>query len=222
MNFLNRALDVFSAALVTPIYYVAFTTLTIVASVVLFREFESVAATELATELCGFLTILGGVFILHATKDADPSARTPSADAPSAEPCSSRTGVIRQSVGKLRRGLLGRGCRQLMATPAAALRSSQRRIHSGSPNRLMLPLLVSLPALSRRCFGSGGKGMCSWRCRHSRGRRQCAGAKRVQSGCTGCHPLERAVSLSSHVQLKCRNTLLAGCCSASRCFWRDH
>lgn len=73
MNFLNRALDVFSAALVTPIYYVMFTTLTILASVILFREFESVAPTELATELCGFLTILGGVFILHATRDADPS-----------------------------------------------------------------------------------------------------------------------------------------------------
>lgn len=74
MNFLNRALDVFSAALVTPIYYVTFTTLTILASVILFKEYESVAPTEMATELCGFLTILGGVFILHATRDADPAA----------------------------------------------------------------------------------------------------------------------------------------------------
>lgn len=69
MNFLNRALDVFSAALVTPIYYVAFTSLTILASVIMFREWEAMGGVELATVFCGFCTIMGGVYLLHAIGD---------------------------------------------------------------------------------------------------------------------------------------------------------
>jgi uncharacterized membrane protein SirB2 len=36
MNFLNRALDIYNTAVVTPIYYVFFTTCVIVASIVLY------------------------------------------------------------------------------------------------------------------------------------------------------------------------------------------
>lgn len=42
MNYLNKALDLFNTAIVTPIYYVMFTTLTIAASMIMMREEQSV------------------------------------------------------------------------------------------------------------------------------------------------------------------------------------
>ncbi|KAG5032320.1 hypothetical protein JHK82_015896 [Glycine max] len=39
MNYLNKALDTFNTAVVSPIYYVMFTTFTIVASVIMFKGF---------------------------------------------------------------------------------------------------------------------------------------------------------------------------------------
>lgn len=38
MNYLNKALDLFNTAIVTPIYYVMFTTFTIAASMIMMRE----------------------------------------------------------------------------------------------------------------------------------------------------------------------------------------
>lgn len=69
MNYLNKALDLFNTAIVTPIYYVMFTTLTIAASMIMFRQDQ--ASTAVATELSGFVTIVCGTFLLHATKDLD-------------------------------------------------------------------------------------------------------------------------------------------------------
>jgi Magnesium transporter NIPA len=37
MNYLNKALDLFNTAIVSPIYYVMFTTLTVTANVILFQ-----------------------------------------------------------------------------------------------------------------------------------------------------------------------------------------
>ena len=37
MNYLNKALDLFNTAIVSPIYYVMFTTFTIIASAILFQ-----------------------------------------------------------------------------------------------------------------------------------------------------------------------------------------
>jgi len=37
MNYLNKALDLFNTAIVSPIYYVMFTTFTITASIILFQ-----------------------------------------------------------------------------------------------------------------------------------------------------------------------------------------
>jgi magnesium transporter len=71
MNYLNKALDLFNTAIVTPIYYVMFTSLTIAASMIMFREQQTPAAV--ATELSGFITIVCGTFLLHATKDLDVS-----------------------------------------------------------------------------------------------------------------------------------------------------
>ncbi|OVA01978.1 beta-tubulin [Macleaya cordata] len=69
MNYLNKALDTFNTAVVSPIYYVMFTTLTILASVIMFKDWDRQNPTQIITEMCGFVTILSGTFLLHKTKD---------------------------------------------------------------------------------------------------------------------------------------------------------
>ncbi|CAM8968963.1 unnamed protein product [Rhodiola kirilowii] len=69
MNYLNKALDTFNTAVVSPIYYVMFTSLTIVASVIMFKDWDRQNPTQIVTEMCGFVTILSGTFLLHKTKD---------------------------------------------------------------------------------------------------------------------------------------------------------
>ncbi|KAJ4723215.1 Protein of unknown function (DUF803) [Melia azedarach] len=69
INYLNKALDTFNTAVVSPVYYVMFTTLTILASMIMFKDWDSQSASQIMTELCGFVTILSGTFLLHKTKD---------------------------------------------------------------------------------------------------------------------------------------------------------
>lgn len=69
MNFLNRALDIYNTAVVTPIYYVFFTTCVIVASLVLYKEFFSMSVKDIFGFICGFLTIVMGIFQLNAFRD---------------------------------------------------------------------------------------------------------------------------------------------------------
>ncbi|KAJ6884704.1 hypothetical protein NC652_031646 [Populus alba x Populus x berolinensis] len=69
INYLNKALDTFNTVVVSPIYYVMFTTLTILASVIMFKDWDGQNASQIATEICGFVTILSGTFLLHKTKD---------------------------------------------------------------------------------------------------------------------------------------------------------
>lgn len=69
MNYLNRALDIFNTSVVTPIYYVFFTTFTIVASAILFKEWRNLGAKDIIGNLCGFLTIISAIFLLHFFKD---------------------------------------------------------------------------------------------------------------------------------------------------------
>lgn len=64
MNYLNKALDLFNTAIVTPMYYVMFTTLTILASSIMFPEQQE--QKDLITQLTGFTTIICGTFLLHA------------------------------------------------------------------------------------------------------------------------------------------------------------
>ncbi|RXH73518.1 hypothetical protein DVH24_016340 [Malus domestica] len=63
------ALDTFNTAVVSPIYYVMFTSLTILASIIMFKDWDRQSPTQVVTEMCGFVTILGGTFLLHRTKD---------------------------------------------------------------------------------------------------------------------------------------------------------
>ncbi|CAO2831363.1 unnamed protein product [Amaranthus hypochondriacus] len=69
INYLNKALDTFNTAVVSPVYYVMFTSLTIFASMIMFKDWNSQNGSQIATELCGFVTILSGTFLLHKTKD---------------------------------------------------------------------------------------------------------------------------------------------------------
>ncbi len=67
--YLNKALNLFNAALVTPTYYVFFTSATIVTSAVLFQGFKGSAVT-IATVIMGFLVICSGVVLLQMSKSA--------------------------------------------------------------------------------------------------------------------------------------------------------
>ncbi|KAJ0260553.1 magnesium transporter NIPA6 [Hirschfeldia incana] len=69
--YLNKALDTFNAAIVSPVYYVMFTTLTIVASAIMFKDWSGQDATSIASEICGFITVLTGTMILHGTKEEE-------------------------------------------------------------------------------------------------------------------------------------------------------
>ena len=81
MIYLNRALDVFNTAVVTPLLYVVFTGCVILASAVLFREWSSLSAEDVVGNFCGLLVIVAGIFLLQAFRDLNismknlPSAR---------------------------------------------------------------------------------------------------------------------------------------------------
>lgn len=77
INYLNKALDTFNTAVVSPVYYVMFTSLTILASMIMFKDWDSQNGSQIATEMCGFITILAGTFLLHKTKDMGSSPAPP-------------------------------------------------------------------------------------------------------------------------------------------------
>ena len=67
--FIQKALNIFNAALVTPTYYVFFTSATIVTSAVLFQGFEGSVAS-IITVVLGFFVICSGVILLQLSKSA--------------------------------------------------------------------------------------------------------------------------------------------------------
>ena len=73
MNYLNKALDIFSTSIVTPIYYVVFTSLVITASAILFKEWKHMSASDVVGDVCGFLVVVIAVILLNAFKDMDVS-----------------------------------------------------------------------------------------------------------------------------------------------------
>ncbi|GKV20981.1 hypothetical protein SLEP1_g31020 [Rubroshorea leprosula] len=72
LNYLNKALDTFNAAIVSPVYYVMFTTLTIIASAIMFKDWSGQDISSIASEICGFITVLSGTIILHSTREQEP------------------------------------------------------------------------------------------------------------------------------------------------------
>jgi hypothetical protein len=65
----QKALNIFNAALVTPTYYVFFTSSTIITSAILFRGFHG-TVTSIITVVLGFLVICSGVVLLQLSKSA--------------------------------------------------------------------------------------------------------------------------------------------------------
>ncbi|KAJ6858042.1 magnesium transporter NIPA6 [Populus alba x Populus x berolinensis] len=76
LNYLNMALDTFNTAVVSPIYYAGFTSFTILASAIMFKDYSGQSASTIASELCGFVTVLSGTFVLHSTREPDPPILT--------------------------------------------------------------------------------------------------------------------------------------------------
>lgn len=71
MNYLNKSLDLFDTTIVSPIYYVFFTTLVIVASAILFREWKNMSVENILGSCCGFFTVIIAIFLLNAFKEMD-------------------------------------------------------------------------------------------------------------------------------------------------------
>jgi len=71
MNYLNKSLDLFDTSIVTPVYYVFFTTLVIIASAILFREWTKMSIENILGASCGFLVVIIAIFLLNAFKEMD-------------------------------------------------------------------------------------------------------------------------------------------------------
>lgn len=69
MNYLNKSLDIFNTSIVTPVYYVMFTVLVIIASGILFKEWKSMTYQNILGCVCSFLIVMTAVFMLNAFKD---------------------------------------------------------------------------------------------------------------------------------------------------------
>ncbi|KAJ3729905.1 magnesium transporter NIPA-domain-containing protein [Lentinula raphanica] len=74
MNYFNKALDTFSVNIVNPMYYVGFSTATIVASLILFQGFNTTDTTNTVSLLCGFIVTFLGVHILNLSRRSQDKA----------------------------------------------------------------------------------------------------------------------------------------------------
>ncbi|KAI5673740.1 hypothetical protein M9H77_14104 [Catharanthus roseus] len=74
MYLIHQALDTFNTAIVSPIYYVMFTSLTIIASIIMFKDWDGQSAGSIVSEICGFVVVLSGTILLHWTKDLERSS----------------------------------------------------------------------------------------------------------------------------------------------------
>ncbi|EGG02544.1 uncharacterized protein MELLADRAFT_49802, partial [Melampsora larici-populina 98AG31] len=72
MNYFNKALDQFSTNVVNPIYYVCFSTATILASLILFRGMGTQDAINTLSLIMGFVVTFLGVYLLNVSR-YDPS-----------------------------------------------------------------------------------------------------------------------------------------------------
>uniref|UniRef100_A0A8C6TRE8 Zgc:101583 n=1 Tax=Neogobius melanostomus TaxID=47308 RepID=A0A8C6TRE8_9GOBI len=69
ISYLNKALDIFNTSIITPIYYVFFTTSVMACSAILFKEWLKMTTDGALGTISGFFTIILGIFLLHAFKD---------------------------------------------------------------------------------------------------------------------------------------------------------
>jgi hypothetical protein len=67
INYLNKALELFNAAMVVPVYFVTFTSATLITSFILYQGLKASAIT-LITMVLGFLVICLGITLLQLSK----------------------------------------------------------------------------------------------------------------------------------------------------------
>ncbi|KAN0064576.1 hypothetical protein ACQY0O_002204 [Thecaphora frezii] len=67
INYLNKALELFNTATVTPTYYVIFTAATLITSIIL-QQGLSASAVDIVTLVLGFLVICAGIVLLQLSK----------------------------------------------------------------------------------------------------------------------------------------------------------
>ncbi|TFK28501.1 DUF803-domain-containing protein [Coprinopsis marcescibilis] len=72
MNYFNKALDLFSTNVVNPIYYVGFSTATLVASLILFQGLYNTDTSTGVSLLTGFAVTFLGVHILNLSRAPEP------------------------------------------------------------------------------------------------------------------------------------------------------
>uniref|UniRef100_A0A0K0FGC6 Spichthyin (inferred by orthology to a D. melanogaster protein) n=1 Tax=Strongyloides venezuelensis TaxID=75913 RepID=A0A0K0FGC6_STRVS len=73
--YLNKALDIYNTSMVTPIYYVFFTTFVILASGILYKEWSCLGASDILGNVIGFLTTIIGIFQMQLFRNVDISWR---------------------------------------------------------------------------------------------------------------------------------------------------
>ncbi|URE27290.1 hypothetical protein MUK42_12938 [Musa troglodytarum] len=73
---ISQALDTFNTAIVSPIYYVMFTSLTIIASAIMFKDWSGQNISSIGSELCGFITVISGTVLLHTTREQEMAPAT--------------------------------------------------------------------------------------------------------------------------------------------------
>lgn len=75
ITYLNKALDIFGTTVVTPIYYVMFTTLVLLFSAILFDEWKQMNILNTFGTLVGLFVAFIAIFLLHNKKVSDIIAR---------------------------------------------------------------------------------------------------------------------------------------------------
>ncbi|CAJ0931113.1 unnamed protein product, partial [Mesorhabditis belari] len=73
--YLNKSLDIYNTSMVTPIYYVFFTTFVILASSILYKEWSCLGASDVIGNVIGFLTTIIGIFQMQLFRDVNISLR---------------------------------------------------------------------------------------------------------------------------------------------------
>lgn len=68
MNYFNKALDTFDTSIVNPLYYVTFTSATLTASFILYRNLDDSDAKDSISLVCGFVIIFIGVYLLNLSR----------------------------------------------------------------------------------------------------------------------------------------------------------
>ncbi|CAG8549904.1 1055_t:CDS:2 [Ambispora gerdemannii] len=74
LNYLNKALNLFNTAMVTPVYYVTFTSMTMVSSAILFQGFTA-PPVNIVSVVLGFLVICSGIVLLQTSKNNNGDGR---------------------------------------------------------------------------------------------------------------------------------------------------